>query len=150
MASTPDPSTVRDVAGFVHALRLLKVWAGDPSFDQLARRSGLPRSTLADAVKQNRERLPQLDVVRSFVRACGQDDPSSWDDAWRRVQSARVPSPDRVLPRELPPDVMGFSGRADVLDALDAITSTKSTPPLIAICGTAGVGKTAVAVHWAH
>jgi hypothetical protein len=53
-----DPSDVRDAAGFVQALRALKVWAGNPSFNDLERRSGLPRSTLADALNPRRRQLP--------------------------------------------------------------------------------------------
>src|SRR5436190_1596200 len=69
MASTPDLSAVGDTAEFIQALRLLKIWAGNPSFDQLARRSGVPRSTLADVVKRGRKQLPALDVVRAYVQA---------------------------------------------------------------------------------
>jgi len=55
MASTLDLSAVADAADFVQALRLLKIWAGNPSFDQLARRSGVPRSTLADGAANTPE-----------------------------------------------------------------------------------------------
>jgi DNA-binding SARP family transcriptional activator/tetratricopeptide (TPR) repeat protein len=58
------------------------------------------------------------------------------------------------VPRQLPADVPGFIGRAAYLDQLDAILPTSEdagTPVMItAIAGTAGVGKTALAVHWAH
>jgi len=149
MASTQDLSAVGDTAEFVQALRLLKIWAGNPSFDQLARRSGVPRSTLADVVKRRRRQLPALEVVRAFVQACGLPDTSAWDDAWRRLQASTLAPPERVVPRELPPNVVGFAGRDDVVKTLDTILHAPA-PRLITICGTAGVGKTALAIHWAH
>jgi tetratricopeptide (TPR) repeat protein len=137
-----DPSDVRDAAGFVQTLRALKVWAGDPSFKDLERRSGLPRSTLADALNPRRRQLPRLEVVRAFVAACGVSDCGPWDEAWRRAHLDS--SPLAVVPRELPPDVVGFAGRSADLAGLDEVH------PVIVVCGTAGVGKTALAVHWAH
>ena len=51
------------------------------------------------------------------------------------------------IPRQLPSDVAGFSGRREALDALHA-ASGQATATVIT--GTVGVGKTALAVHWAH
>lgn len=60
-----------------------------------------------------------------------------------------------ATPRELPADVAGFTGRADQLRELDDLlpNDTAVEPALLvvsAIAGTAGVGKTALAVRWAH
>jgi tetratricopeptide (TPR) repeat protein len=64
------------------------------------------------------------------------------------------PAPPPAKPRELPLDVAGFTGRADALKELDELLPEQSSPsgPVVitAIAGTAGVGKTALAVHWAH
>ncbi|WP_143050099.1 AfsR/SARP family transcriptional regulator [Asanoa ishikariensis] len=58
------------------------------------------------------------------------------------------------VPRELPADITGFAGRAEALTALDGMlpdAANAAVPVVIsAISGTAGVGKTALAVHWAH
>jgi tetratricopeptide (TPR) repeat protein/DNA-binding SARP family transcriptional activator len=58
------------------------------------------------------------------------------------------------LPAQLPPDVHGFTGRNDELDELDRLLikeGDQSTAVVIsAVAGTAGVGKTALAVRWAH
>ncbi|MGY0232867.1 ATP-binding protein [Longispora urticae] len=58
------------------------------------------------------------------------------------------------VPRDLPADVAGFTGRSDQLAALDLLlaASRVGTPTVLvaAVSGTAGVGKTALAVHWAH
>lgn len=61
----------------------------------------------------------------------------------------------RVVPRELPPGVQHFTGRADQLTALTSLLDRSGaempgTVLISAIGGTAGVGKTALAVHWAH
>jgi DNA-binding SARP family transcriptional activator/tetratricopeptide (TPR) repeat protein len=54
-------------------------------------------------------------------------------------------------PAQLPHDVSGFTGRAAVLAALDGMVSRAGPAvPVVAICGAAGIGKTALAVHWAH
>jgi DNA-binding SARP family transcriptional activator/tetratricopeptide (TPR) repeat protein len=60
-------------------------------------------------------------------------------------------TPPPVVPRQLPADVSGFAGRGRQLARLDALLSGGATAVMIsAIDGTAGVGKTALAVHWAH
>ncbi len=56
------------------------------------------------------------------------------------------------VPRQLPPDVPGFTGRVAELARLDQLigAGTAATVVISAIVGTAGVGKTALALHWAH
>jgi DNA-binding SARP family transcriptional activator len=69
----------------------------------------------------------------------------------------------RPVPRELPANVPAFTGRAAELAKLDRLltgpaTSAEQAPAggpgpaavISAVSGTAGVGKTALAVHWAH
>ncbi|WP_166427515.1 AfsR/SARP family transcriptional regulator [Nonomuraea mesophila] len=58
------------------------------------------------------------------------------------VPSARVVR-EAPVPRQLPPLPGGFVGRADELRRMDAGRVTL-------VVGPAGVGKTALAVHWAH
>jgi tetratricopeptide (TPR) repeat protein len=65
------------------------------------------------------------------------------------------PNGGTVVPRQLPPAVAGFTGRDRELDMLNAILERgEQAPPgtvvISAIGGTAGVGKTALAVQWAH
>jgi DNA-binding SARP family transcriptional activator/tetratricopeptide (TPR) repeat protein len=59
-----------------------------------------------------------------------------------------------AAPQELPADVPGFVGRAAELSQLDedlAMRGTSEPGAVIrVICGTAGVGKTALALRWAH
>ena len=60
-----------------------------------------------------------------------------------------------VTPAQLPGDVPGFAGRVEHLARLDALLAGAATEAptavvITAVSGTAGVGKTALAVHWAH
>jgi len=57
------------------------------------------------------------------------------------------------VPRQLPADVAGFVGRAGALRVLDALAAERGGgrgSAVAAVIGTAGVGKTSLAVHWAH
>jgi DNA-binding SARP family transcriptional activator/tetratricopeptide (TPR) repeat protein len=59
-----------------------------------------------------------------------------------------------AVPAQLPADVAGFAGRTAYLDRLDALLAhedgTTTAVVISAIAGTAGIGKTALAVHWAY
>jgi DNA-binding SARP family transcriptional activator len=55
------------------------------------------------------------------------------------------------VPAQLPPAVAGFAGRDSDLAELDALRARQAPGgPIVVITGMAGVGKTALAVHWAH
>ena len=57
----------------------------------------------------------------------------------------------RPVPAQLPADVEGFTGRDGYLAELDAVLAgAASGPPAAVLTGAPGVGKTALAVHWAH
>lgn len=55
-----------------------------------------------------------------------------------------------LAPSQLPGDVAAFTGRADELAQLDLLTAGSSAMPIVVVSGTAGVGKTALAVRWAR
>ncbi|MBP2329744.1 DNA-binding SARP family transcriptional activator [Kibdelosporangium banguiense] len=69
---------------------------------------------------------------------------------------AGVSSPHRprIVPAQLPPTIAGFTGRTGQLGQLDAaLAKDRTTPAAVvvsAIAGTAGIGKTTLALHWAH
>jgi DNA-binding SARP family transcriptional activator/tetratricopeptide (TPR) repeat protein len=68
--------------------------------------------------------------------------------------SVRPAPADRVVPRQLPAGIDGFVGRDAELKALDSLLGNQhgsGRPVMIAaIAGPAGIGKTTLAVHWAH
>jgi tetratricopeptide (TPR) repeat protein len=74
------------------------------------------------------------------------------DDVRMRLTEGRERP--RPLPlRGLPGDIRHFVGRADSMSALDGLLKSRSRPSTVLIStvsGTGGVGKTALAVHWAH
>ncbi|WP_367128992.1 tetratricopeptide repeat protein [Saccharothrix sp. HUAS TT1] len=58
-----------------------------------------------------------------------------------------------AAPRRLPHDVEGFVGRDALLAKIDAVTGCargEPRPGVVLLHGAAGVGKTALALHWAH
>jgi tetratricopeptide (TPR) repeat protein len=82
--------------------------------------------------------------------------------ARERIAGRPVPAARRrrlAVPAQLPADLPAFTGRADHLAQLDKLLPEHQQPGgggqptavvISAIDGTAGVGKTALAVHWAH
>jgi len=62
----------------------------------------------------------------------------------------------RVVPSQLPHDTRRFTGRGEELRRLDALlpvagaVSIGGTVVITTIEGTAGIGKTSLAVHWSH
>ncbi|WP_327350260.1 helix-turn-helix domain-containing protein [Streptomyces sp. NBC_01304] len=63
----PDPGTAATPGEFVELLRDMRTWAGEPSFKQLSRRTGLAVSTLADALSPSRSTVPSNRVVTALV-----------------------------------------------------------------------------------
>lgn len=58
---------------------------------------------------------------------------------------------DRLVPRQLPLAIRDFTGRAAHLAALDALLpGDGGTVVISAVDGAAGIGKTTLALHWAH
>ncbi|CAM3499715.1 tetratricopeptide repeat protein [Kibdelosporangium persicum] len=60
--------------------------------------------------------------------------------------AADPPSP---VPRQLPVDMRHFAGRAREIDRLDELAES-SAGVIMAIDGSAGIGKTTLVTHWAH
>jgi transcriptional regulator with XRE-family HTH domain len=157
-SSVGDASNDRSGVTFGHLIVDLRLDRG-LSQEDLADRSGMsvrairylecgrvlrPRrrsvSLLADALALTEaERMAFTNVASHLVRR-----PSG------HMQWAAAP----VVPGQLPPDISDFTGREAALERLHArITSReqRSTSVVItAVHGPAGVGKTTLAVHWAH
>ncbi|GIJ45238.1 SARP family transcriptional regulator [Virgisporangium aliadipatigenens] len=87
---------------------------------------------------------------RQLLRGYGES-PAAAVPAPRAAPQPAAPWP---VPWQLPADASTFTGREPELGALDALLPAGGTlagPVVVAaITGTAGVGKTALAVHWAH
>ncbi|WBB75839.1 tetratricopeptide repeat protein [Micromonospora sp. WMMD1128] len=167
-AVMPDPGRARTLDELTAALRSLKVWAGNPSYERITsqvntawRAAGRPageltkRPTVVDCFKPGRRRL-NADLVTAVVQALHPDEGyvHQWRQALRVVGGeARAAAVVRVQDR-LPPDLAGFTGRASELDQLrHALTHDRhagGAAAVAAIEGMAGVGKTRLAVHAGH
>lgn len=56
-----------------------------------------------------------------------------------------------ATPRQLPLELIDFTGRERELAELDAaLTGTRERPEIVVLHGTGGAGKTSLAVRWAH
>jgi DNA-binding SARP family transcriptional activator/tetratricopeptide (TPR) repeat protein len=72
------------------------------------------------------------------------------------AEGGTIPVPVQVslaLPHQLPASVRHFTGRVEELKALSVLldgAESSAAMAIFAVSGTAGVGKTALAVHWAH
>jgi len=159
---------------FFERLHALHGSAGQPSMRQLQRRTrsatrpnGIDPTTIHAAF--SRPRLARWEVVQTIVRALDGDIDEFaelWHAARRaesRLRDADTPqvadassaSPQVfAIPRELPPDVPAFTGRTAALAAMDELLASSADQPtatvIAVLAGTAGVGKTALAVRWGH
>ncbi|SDX62922.1 DNA-binding transcriptional activator of the SARP family [Amycolatopsis xylanica] len=90
------------------------------------------------------------DMRRGLATELGIEPGTELQEAQLRVLRRSVRSgPKR--PAQLPGDVAGFTGRAEHVAELDRLLVDDGQAVRIAVVsGTAGVGKTALAVHWAH
>ncbi|UQU66884.1 tetratricopeptide repeat protein [Couchioplanes caeruleus] len=81
-------------------------------------------------------------------------DPALAGPAAEPRRTAAPPATAATMPTQLPADVRAFTGRTDELAALDRLLAPPGgeEPPLTValLSGTAGVGKSALAVRWAH
>jgi DNA-binding SARP family transcriptional activator/tetratricopeptide (TPR) repeat protein len=111
------------------------------------------------------QRLHQLLLAGDPTVATATGAPISIDDAARTdgpgwtvpgplVPGQLVPGP--LVPRQLPATVAAFAGREGYLALLDGLPGIgdpdrdAEAVVIATIAGVAGVGKTALAVHWAH
>jgi tetratricopeptide (TPR) repeat protein/transcriptional regulator with XRE-family HTH domain len=127
--------------------------------EALAQAAGVGLRTIRD-VEAGRIARPRPSTVRQLADSFGLSGPERDRFHESALQpAARDPDPDQAGaggwagPAQLPMDVPSFTGRADDLRTLRALLDGADRPPAVlisAIGGTAGVGKTALAVHWAH
>lgn len=72
----------------------------------------------------------------------------------KNVDTRRSQPPVVPVPAQLPADLASFVGRRSVLRALPTLQASDDThlrtATVVTLTGAAGVGKTALALHWAH
>jgi tetratricopeptide (TPR) repeat protein/transcriptional regulator with XRE-family HTH domain len=135
--------------------------------EQLADRAGLNVRTIRRWESSGVLRRPQSTSLRQLATAL-ELAPRDWALLFAAARNApSLVAPDGsagrqhtftaggVVPRQLPADVDGFVGRTAEMTALNRLLGnyeeSGSRPMVVAaVTGTAGVGKTALAVHWAH
>jgi tetratricopeptide (TPR) repeat protein/transcriptional regulator with XRE-family HTH domain len=146
--------------------------------EELAQAAGLGLRTVSD-LERGAHRTAHQDTARLLADALGLAEPAHGlfvaaargRAAAAEVLAARPDAPAALaamvtsapeprvvpVPRELPADVGGFTGRELELAELDLLLPSTAEeqdaigPVVIsAVSGTAGVGKTALAVRWAH
>lgn len=157
----PDPGRAGSLGELIDALRSLKVWAGEPSYETIKDRvntawlaEGRPRAeltgktTVADCFRAGRRRV-NADLVLAVVAALHPD--AGYVTQWRQALQvigghARAGSQVRVQDR-LPADLPGFTGRTGELERL---RRTGAEGGAATITGLAGVGKSRLAVRAGH
>ncbi|HYS35434.1 MAG TPA: BTAD domain-containing putative transcriptional regulator [Pseudonocardiaceae bacterium] len=111
----------------------------------LVEQLGIEPSALPRQVEQSM--LAGGDALSTYLREVS--DPAAAPSPVPGVSAPRVP-----VPAQLPAAISAFTGRADDLDRLDALVAdtdgAAAAIAVVVIAGAAGVGKTALAVHWAH
>jgi transcriptional regulator with XRE-family HTH domain len=122
----------------------------------LAERSGLSVRTIRD-LELGRVRRPRSGSIRLLAGALGLESPELEAFVGAAGDDRSAPAqPQDEPPGQLPMDVADFTGRDAQLEALDALLSgvggdgPATAVVLSAIAGAGGVGKTALAVRWAH
>ncbi|MEU4162872.1 BTAD domain-containing putative transcriptional regulator [Actinoplanes sp. NPDC026670] len=77
-------------------------------------------------------------------------DPSPPVQRLHRQILGAAPKPPAVVPRQLPTPARLFAGRSRELATLDRLLTQGGSTVVATVVGAAGVGKTALAVRWAH
>ncbi|MDQ0964296.1 tetratricopeptide (TPR) repeat protein/transcriptional regulator with XRE-family HTH domain [Streptomyces sp. B4I13] len=135
---------------FATTVRRFRLRAGLTQ-EALSERSGVSVSTIR-GMETGKRRNPQLASVRQLASALGLR-PAELDELLTAAAGAaeRTTIP---VPRQLPSPPAPFVGRHDELDRLDAALRSASgaaAPVVItAVAGAGGVGKSWLALHWAH
>ena len=142
--------------GFGELLRSRRVAAGLTQ-EELAERSGLSVRTIRDIERSRTAPYRRsMDLLSGVLDLAGPGAAAAGVDIVARAPAdgpGYAGEHERMVPRQLPGAVRHFAGRADELKVLDGLSGGAGgagTVVISAISGTAGVGKSALAVHWGH
>jgi tetratricopeptide (TPR) repeat protein/transcriptional regulator with XRE-family HTH domain len=123
---------------------------------ELASRSGYSRGAVAEYLS-GRTLAPtdRFDVLVGLLGASTVEQGALATARDRVEERRRARTGPGAMARQLPPGVPGFTGRERELATLDLLDQRSpagpdGAAPVAVIAGAAGVGKTALAVHWAH
>ena len=157
-----SPAQPRPADALWGRLKALRSRKGDPSYETMAKGSGLPRSTLHNWFTKHV--IPEWG---SFVRLLKyfKQDPRRWTTLYAdaknngspstlpgkgQAASQRTPKP----PAQLPAGMSGFAGRGTELahfgKIISAVADEAAAIRVCALSGTAGIGKTTLAIHWSR
>ncbi|MFL6127193.1 tetratricopeptide repeat protein [Actinophytocola sp.] len=167
-AVLPDPGQATTLDGLVERLRLLKVWAGDPSYGTIKDRvnaawaaEGRPagelagKTTVVDCFRLGRRRV-NTELVVAVVRTLHPDTGyvAQWRQALQVISGESTAASQVRVQDSLPKDLAAFTGRTTELNRLcQALADNRQDGGAVvisAIEGMAGVGKTQLAIHAGH
>jgi tetratricopeptide (TPR) repeat protein len=153
MPAVSTVRTIHDLAGLLRQLKRRQArrrGGAELTYRELAARTGWSIGIIAGYF--GGRTLPptdRFDVLVSLLDTSPAER-GALATARDRVQETRHRVADSVwpVPRQLPANVFMFAGRGSELARLD--TMARSAGSIAVLSGTPGVGKTALAVYWAH
>jgi tetratricopeptide (TPR) repeat protein len=158
-ATLPDPGQATTLDGLAETLRLLKAWAGNPSYETLTGRVNAQRpvaeqvgkTTVVDCFRPGRRRV-DAELVVAVVEALHADlgYVTQWRQALRVISGETQAAAQVRVQDSLPQDLPFFTGRDAELDRLRQLAKESPAVVISALAGMAGVGKTQLAVHVGH
>src|SRR4051812_22853640 len=151
--------TLPELAGLLRQLRrrhARQQRTAELTYRELAAKTGWSQAAVAEYF--GGKALPPTDRLDDLVRLLGATpvEQGALATARDRVHERRAGhpttvAPDGLVPRQLPGVARYLAGRTAELARLDALAAAPATAAgIVTIVGTAGIGKTTVAVSWAH
>ncbi len=137
-----DDDPVRVLGRRLDAARRQRGW----TFREFAEHTGMSKSTLQYMIGSRRT-APDYHELVALVGKLGQPWTEEWEWLWWQAVDG-TSSCAETVPAQLPANPTGFVGRAAELADIGRARAAGAATAVL--CGMAGVGKTALAVRWAH